>query len=527
MRNKIRKLVAFLVAAGLGTCIVAAQSPSPAESPSRAKKHRTHRNTEAAAAPAETAASATASPAASSKFGLGDLSKPKSSATASPSAASAGTPALSSPPPATSGGEEFPFNLVWYSQAPGGFPFNPRWKWQVNHDGSPNPSICHYFSNGDGDPSYGDCTNQTHEENLPEDFNGWWCRVHNWFGEGFPGHLNWFTVTYEGQASWTDSNIDDDYNVALVSSGAPGVMEGRSDLHTEFDADEMDIEHFVGPWWQAIYSAAELGTKAAVKPIFAPKGSIFAIMTGMFGIDCEHDGCKSELHPVYAMAAHINDDPDNDGWAMFVRNNGDEGYCSSRLVPADFTSYTFHLPWRAWKTGVQIRSETIWGANFDGAHAPRVTWVPNGGVDVTFDLPPADQSPLIEGELHLRWTGRAPVAPVSPPQILAKPAPKAPKTDLFAAAVEKLQPEQRRELSRISVRTGQPPSRALRVLEVRPAERVKQLTPVAREFVRSGRLGSKATEMLAREQAKMRALCRFAGETSDATLREACSRLNQ
>jgi len=427
--------------------------------------------------------------------------------------------------------EAFPFNLVWDANnlAPGGFPRNPRWQWQVHHAGQPSPSICHYFSNGDGDPSYADCTNQTHAENLPEDFNGWFCRARNWFGEGFPGHLNWFTVTYEGQASWTDSNFDDDYNVALVSSGAPGVMEGRSDLHTEFDADEMDIEHFFGPWWQAIYSAAENGDKFAVKPIFAPNGSISAIMTGMFGIDCEHDGCKSELHPVYAMAAHIHDDGDDDAWAMFVRNNGDEGYCSSNLVPANFTSYTFHLPWRAGMRGVHIRSGSIWGATFDGAQAPRVTWVPDGGVDVTFDLAPADQSPLIEGELHLQWIGHGHVIPLTP-VILATPGPESgKKADPFAgltAAVGKLRPEQRREFKRISVRNGRS-TKALHLLQVRPATRVKELKPVAREAVRSARLGPKATAMLAREQAKMRTLCRFVGDNADATLRETCSRLNQ
>jgi len=260
----------------------------------------------------------------------------------------------------------------------------------VDHAGSPNPSICHYFSNGDGDPSYGDCTNQTHEENLPEDFNGWYCRVYNWFGEGFPGHLNWFTSTYEGQASWTDSEADDDYDVALVSSGAPGVMTGRADLHTEFDADEMDIEHFVGPWWQAIYWAAEHGDKYAVKPVFAPNGSIPAIVTGMFGMDCEHDGCKSELHPVYAMAAHISNNQDNDAWAMFVRNNGDEGACSSRLVPQNFTSYTFHLPWRAGKTGVTVSLAGRPDQKFDhvvfACHGPQVLPLLESPTDIERDV---------------------------------------------------------------------------------------------------------------------------------------------
>jgi hypothetical protein len=215
---------------------------------------------------------------------------------------------------------EFPFNLAWDSVALGDFPFDPRWRWQLHHDGPPSASMCHWFSNGDGDPSYADCADQIREENLPEDVNGMICRVPSWTGEGFPGHLNWFTATYEGQASWTDSNFDDDWNVALVPTGTAAVMADRFDIHTEFDSDEMDIKDFFGTWWKAVYSAAENGDKFSVKPVFAPNGDIHAIMTGMFGIDCEHAGgphdCKSELHPVYAMAAHIHDDPTDDAWAM-------------------------------------------------------------------------------------------------------------------------------------------------------------------------------------------------------------------
>jgi len=425
-------------------------------------------------------------------------------------------------------GDYFPFNLVWDSQAlaPGGFPLNPRWQWQVDNAGKPSPSICHFFSNGDGNPSYADCTNQTHEENLPEGFNGWLCRVHNWFGQGFPGHLNWFTATYEGQASWTDSNVDDDYNVALVSSGSPGVMDGRDDLHTEFDADEMDVEHFVGPWWKAVYSAAENGDKFAVKPVFAPGGSIPAIVTGMFGIDCEHDGCKSEIHPVYAMALHINDDQADDAWAMFARNNGDEGYCSSKLVPADFTTYTFHLPWRADKTGVKVRSGTTWAGYPDGVKAPKVTWAPGQGVDVTFELPSADQSPLVEGELHLQWTGGGPAAPLPPAIIARRTSEPEGKSEPLAATVAKLPTDQRRALRRIGVSTGEP-ARVLRALPLRPAVRVQKLVSVDRAVVRGSHIRPPATAMIARDLAKMRALCRFAGETSDPILREACPRVRQ
>ena len=58
---------------------------------------------------------------------------------------------------------------------------------------------------------------------------------------------------------------------------------------------------------------------------------------------------KSELHPLYAMALRrdaVSNDPSDEGWLMFVRNRGDEGFCSSQLWDSGFTDYTFRLPWR-------------------------------------------------------------------------------------------------------------------------------------------------------------------------------------
>jgi hypothetical protein len=132
----IKFLVLVSVIGLASTCVVQAQvvavpSELPAESPSPAKKHRQHKMAEATASPAETRAapavaesptarpfrkkantettpSPAASPTASPKFRLGDLFKPKSSVSASPSAApvtgSAGTAT-----PAPGGGH----GLVW------------------------------------------------------------------------------------------------------------------------------------------------------------------------------------------------------------------------------------------------------------------------------------------------------------------------------------------------------------------------------------------------------------------------------
>jgi len=41
------------------------------------------------------------------------------------------------------------------------------------------------------------------------------------------------------------------------------------------------------------------------------------------------NSAQSELHPVWALMIHTNPAVDDDTWAFFVRNSGDEGYCGN------------------------------------------------------------------------------------------------------------------------------------------------------------------------------------------------------
>ena len=97
----IKSLLIVSVLSFAAISLLQAQSPTPAESPSAEKKHRTHKKSEAAASPnakrtrnaktgaaASPAASAAAS-ASPAKFNLGDLFKPKTSASASSAPANA------------------------------------------------------------------------------------------------------------------------------------------------------------------------------------------------------------------------------------------------------------------------------------------------------------------------------------------------------------------------------------------------------------------------------------------------------
>ena len=139
-----KSLLVLSVISFAAISLLQAQSPTPAESPSAEKKHRTHKKSEVAASPAQspTTASAAESPAASpkakrtrnvktgaaaspaasaaasaspAKFNLGDLFKPKTSASAGPAPANAApakatkTGGARNPTPAPGGGH----GLVW------------------------------------------------------------------------------------------------------------------------------------------------------------------------------------------------------------------------------------------------------------------------------------------------------------------------------------------------------------------------------------------------------------------------------
>lgn len=112
MNTKIFTLIAVIAFAGI--CIAQAQSPSPAESPSPSQTPAKHLASKKAKATPAPATHPTPSPSPG-KFNLGDLFKPRSSATTSPAAggpapargAAANAPTTNSPAPGGGHG------LVW------------------------------------------------------------------------------------------------------------------------------------------------------------------------------------------------------------------------------------------------------------------------------------------------------------------------------------------------------------------------------------------------------------------------------
>jgi hypothetical protein len=284
----------------------------------------------------------------------------------------------------------------------------------------------------------------------------------------------------------------------------------------------------------------------APKTIFS--ATTRAIVTGMFGLDCEHN-CKVELHPVYAVAAKVQDAAQDEVWAMFVRNVGNEGYCSRNLWEAPFTTYTFRLPWRAGMQLVQV----VWGvgkSEFEGTpgtSGPDVSFIPivgggPAGVYVTFKLPLPSASPLIDGVLHLRWQGPAnETARAGPPVIgnepsrLSETAATAPAEQdddeadeaegRVAAAIAGLTSAQRTDVGRSLA--GVRHRISLRAL---PSGGVARQVPSTAVSVRSaavlfGRKGPIATRKRERDTALATALCAASANAPSGLPADACKSL--
>jgi hypothetical protein len=326
----------------------------------------------------------------------------------------------------------FDFDVSSNSFDENALPYNPSWSWQQlpAHQGqTPDTSQCHNFSSrpstlGVPDefmvPDFSDCTDQADSSSVdrPIGINAEICNYGTipYFGSTFAGHINWFPVTLEGTAGWGDHGLDDDYTFTFKSDqpGNPLSVNGRDGLHVEFDSDET-IDHFTSDEWTAFHHAVDNGGNAT--QLFDGH----TILTGMFGLDGEHN-LKAELHPVYALAT-LRDDYENaqndEAWLMFVRNQGDEGYCSSQIWDSGFEDYTFRLPWRAGMASVDVNWDKTQFVGTDGTSGPTVSALPpplpGAGVYVKFHLGPAVPGsyvfdpgasvPFINGALHLVWSG--------------------------------------------------------------------------------------------------------------------------
>jgi hypothetical protein len=304
-----------------------------------------------------------------------------------------------------------PFDLV-----PQGFDSNfafknPVWGWQwknrpINPDGA-------YGTCEQGGSTA--CTAQfTNEDNPGFQFFG----VVGDLCGGNPGrgHINWFDAAYTGKIfweSWEEPTFgDDDYNMQLrtptfkegtVGGWPAGVTFTNPDsIKLEYDSDET-IDYFdSNQWWHDFHHLVEGGNDQGARGMVDDQD---AVVIGLVGLDVVHP-FGSELHPVHLLAIRETGNQNittEDTWAIFARNWGDEGECSSQLHYLDRNVVSVDL---TPPPGVSSSATpTLVGDNTfheHNANGLKVNLSP-GHVLVAFMLSKPSDEPWEVGELHIDW----------------------------------------------------------------------------------------------------------------------------
>ena len=324
------------------------------------------------------------------------------------------------PPPSIGSGNQ-PFDLLWPSDGDlNRLPLNPEWETQVSNPQQlpppASPEACVR------EPYLPVCTDQIPSPPPPKNIdvavfpNILICgldplaKVH--------GHVNWLPATYIGAIQWWNFATDFDYNFALLPGDYQGLTQYNMELtngnpalrfiEPEFDSNET-VVRFTTAWWTKFARTVDTGNYAAIEAMLSPSDPTRApqaVVTGLFGLDCEHD-CRSEVHPVYALAIEIDDSPGDNTWAIFVRNWGNEGFCSALDHQMDFdqNQVKLFLPRLSNGTSAVLPSTEFAATDTSVTTFPAITQVQGQGTEMTFTLPGPQEHALAELVLHLQWTG--------------------------------------------------------------------------------------------------------------------------
>jgi hypothetical protein len=311
-----------------------------------------------------------------------------------------------------------PFDLV-----PQGFDsnfvfLNPVWGWQwnggnVNLDGSFGACLQNQTASAP-------CWTQAVTNDLPDSFI--YSQL-TYCNSGLSGHRNWFPVTYTGSLWWEEYSgpppfNDDDYNWALrtpifqrgIVTGSPAGADSDDpvDVKLEHDSEETIDNFDDSAWWQKLHQNVDDDKAVPFPGSFQAQGHD-AVAIGLMGLDTTHHPGAPEVHPVWLLAIReasstFPNPPTDDSWAIFARNWGDEGMCSSLEHYLDRNVITVDLPRPPGVSG--SATATLVGDNtFHGHEVQMWPQVHNfaGGVQFTLKLAAPAQHPWAAGEIHLSW----------------------------------------------------------------------------------------------------------------------------
>lgn len=276
-----------------------------------------------------------------------------------------------------------PFDLVWDKdhEDVNGLPINPEWAYQLNHPGE-LPDFQATCPAGDF-PGASSLNGAGVASNCTSQFVSLDVNPGAWLGfacQGFiDGHLNWTVATYTGKIFWGDYSggwpQDGDYNLEMMPSqyephkraGFTSLNDsgaGEFGLGMEFKGGET-LDNTTDEFWTG------LANSNSPANMFNNNIGLDGVATGLVGIDGVHGG-YTEMHPVFAIALKLGSNPTTDGgedqhWAFFVRNFGNEGECSQNTHywgTSHFQSgaavYYVQLPWPDGATQVKVIENQEW-----------------------------------------------------------------------------------------------------------------------------------------------------------------------
>lgn len=294
------------------------------------------------------------------------------------------------------------------------FDLHPSSADDFDHAASPRNPLWDFFNNIPRNPQW---ARQLYDHQLPDaplecDSSLWsynasdWNRCthdpvwtnHDKCGGG--GHVNWNRVTYEGKIQWeghTPPGRDDDYNIRIRRDDKALFTASNPDsVGMEFDSDEtIDPFSEIHLWWKTLRSDVDDG-----KPNPGNMNDRQAMVIGLVGLDYEHSSF-SELHPLYVLAINYEDLK----WSFFVRNWGNEGYCSEGKNPWDVTSIKVILSNPTAADGFVTKS-AVFGTT---GTAISSAFAPGEGIILDVQLPAPAKEGFVVGDVEVQWVAPAPV----------------------------------------------------------------------------------------------------------------------
>ncbi|HEV7232578.1 MAG TPA: hypothetical protein VGO45_14675 [Bacteroidia bacterium] len=322
------------------------------------------------------------------------------------------------------------------------FPLNPNWQYKLVTGIAPwTKNQCPLSDNPTDWKNSRTCTSQDLH------FNDGQIGCTDLFS-GHGGHMNWFPVTEVGIVNFSDHSSDDDYNFYLKTPDA-SLYLGSDDpdpmnqyVGLEFDSDEFPdpVDDDYKIWWNDFHKAVDDGDSWWGSGDYHEAQALvkdkLCIVTGMAGIDIGHDATNTwttEVHPVFGMFILTDEqtsiNPNGsvnmlDTWSFFIRNRGDEGYCSSNTEYASRKQLNVLIPEMPfYYAGEQTRypADTRDGVTIDDGNVHITNWngvtndndprrerwteqVINGGVILSFNFDSKSSDGIFVGDIKMNWT---------------------------------------------------------------------------------------------------------------------------